>query len=40
MLTRILAHINKELLMLVRDRGGLALLFLMPVCLVCIMALV
>ena len=26
--------------MLVRDRGGLALLFLMPVCLVCIMALV
>lgn len=40
MLTRIVAHIRKELLMLVRDRGGLALLFLMPVFLVCIMALV
>ncbi len=40
MLTRILAHIRKELLMLVRDRGGLALLYLMPVCLVCIMAVV
>ncbi|HRD52139.1 MAG TPA: ABC transporter permease [Flavobacteriales bacterium] len=40
MLTRILAHIRKELLMLRRDRGGLALLYLMPVCLVCIMAVV
>jgi len=40
MLTRILAHIHKEILMLVRDRGGLALLFLMPAILVCIMALV
>ena len=40
MLTRIGAHIRKELLMLVRDRGGLALLYLMPVCLVCIMAVV
>ena len=40
MLARILAHIRKELLMLLRDRGGLALLYLMPVCLVCIMAVV
>ncbi|MFZ1692757.1 MAG: hypothetical protein WAT74_06135, partial [Flavobacteriales bacterium] len=40
MLTRILAHIRKELLMLRRDRGGLALLYLMPVCLVCIMSVV
>lgn len=40
MLTRIGAHIRKELLMLRRDRGGLALIYLMPVCLVCIMAVV
>ena len=40
MLARILAHIRKELLMQLRDRGGLALLYLMPVCLVCIMAVV
>ena len=40
MLTRIGAHIRKELLMLLRDRGGLALIYLMPVCLVCIMAVV
>lgn len=40
MLTRIAAHIRKELLMLLRDRGGLALLYLMPVCLVSIMAVV
>ncbi len=40
MLYRTLSHIRKELLMLLRDRGGLALLYLMPVCLVSIMAVV
>lgn len=40
MLQRILAHVRKELLLLVRDRGGLALLYLMPVALVTIMAVV
>ncbi|HQV52107.1 MAG: ABC transporter permease [Flavobacteriales bacterium] len=40
MTSRILAHIQKELLLLLRDRGGLALLYLMPVCLVSIMAVV
>lgn len=40
MLSRILAHIQKELLMLLRDRGGLALLYFMPLCLVSIMAVV
>lgn len=40
MLRRIAAHIRKELLLLVRDRGGLALLYLMPMALVTIMAVV
>ena len=40
MITRILAHVRKELLLLARDRGGLALLYLMPVALVMIMAVV
>ncbi|MBP6312826.1 MAG: ABC transporter permease [Flavobacteriales bacterium] len=40
MLSRVLAHIQKEILMLLRDRGGLALLYLMPLCLVSIMAVV
>jgi ABC-2 type transport system permease protein len=40
MITRIRAHISKELLLLFRDRAGLALLFAMPACLVVIMALV
>ncbi|MEO8066702.1 MAG: ABC transporter permease [Flavobacteriales bacterium] len=40
MVKRILAHIRKEFLLLVRDRGGLALLYLMPVALVTIMAVV
>ena len=40
MITRILAHVRKELLLLARDRGGLALLYLMPVVLVAIMAIV
>ena len=40
MTTRILAHVRKELLLLARDRGGLALLYLMPVALVMIMAVV
>lgn len=40
MLRRIVAHIRKELLLLVRDRGGLALLYVMPMALVTIMAVV
>lgn len=40
MIARVGAHIRKELLLLRRDRAGLALLFLMPVCLVVIMAVV
>lgn len=40
MIERLGAHIQKELLLLFRDRAGLALLFLMPVCLVVIMAVV
>lgn len=40
MISRILAHVRKELLLLARDRGGLALLYLMPVALVMIMAVV
>ena len=40
MIARVGAHIRKELLLLHRDRAGLALLFLMPVCLVVIMAVV
>ncbi|MCB9170086.1 MAG: ABC transporter permease [Flavobacteriales bacterium] len=40
MIQRIAAHIRKELLLLLRDRAGLALLFGMPVALVCIMAVV
>lgn len=40
MLLRLRAHITKELLLLLRDRAGLALLFLMPVALVMIMAVV
>ncbi|MBX2972595.1 MAG: ABC transporter permease [Flavobacteriales bacterium] len=40
MIARIAAHIRKELLLLLRDRAGLALLFVMPVCLVVIMAVV
>lgn len=40
MYRRIAAHIRKELLLLIRDRGGLALLYLMPMALVTIMAVV
>ena len=40
MLQRLRAHITKELLLLLRDRAGLALLFLMPLALVMIMAVV
>ncbi|MCB0790685.1 MAG: ABC transporter permease [Flavobacteriales bacterium] len=40
MIRRVTAHIRKELLLLLRDRAGLALLFGMPVALVCIMAVV
>lgn len=40
MIARIRAHIGKELLLLLRDRAGLALLFVMPACLVIIMAVV
>ncbi len=37
---KILATIKKEFLLLVRDRGGLALIFLMPLILVIVMALI
>lgn len=37
---KILATIKKEFLLLVRDRGGLALIFLMPLLLVIVMALI
>jgi ABC-2 type transport system permease protein len=40
MLRRIIAHVRKELLLLVRDRAGLALLYVMPIVLVSIMAVV
>ncbi len=37
---KILATMKKELLLLIRDPGGMALLFLMPLALVVVMALV
>ncbi|MBK9700296.1 MAG: ABC transporter permease [Flavobacteriales bacterium] len=40
MFTRILAHLHKELLLLLRDRTGLLLVYVMPIFLVSVMAVV
>ena len=40
MIHRIAVHIRKEILLLLRDRAGLALLYLMPAALVSIMAII
>ena len=40
MMTKLLATVKKEILLLIRDKVGLSILFLMPVALIFVMTLI